>query len=445
MRNHHPPNHPVACVIARQKAMNSIIDELTWRGLLYDCTGEARALLSREPVILYNGFDPTADSLHIGHLVPLMNLARFQRFGHRPIALAGGGTGMIGDPSGRSSERQLLSAAQVEANVEAIKQQMARFLDFEAPSNPALLLNNADWLAPMSMMNFLRDVGKHITVNYMLAKDSVRSRLEGEGGISYTEFSYMLLQAYDFMHLREYHNCVLQTGGSDQWGNIVAGVELTRKVSGKDAHGLVYPLVTKADGSKFGKTASGTIWLDAQRTSPYRFYQFWLNTDDADAITYLKYFTWLGEAEINDLAAGLAEHPERREAQRRLARELTTLLHGTTALARAEQAAQVLFGGELAGLGAADIADIFADVPSSRVPRGELAGEGKPLVDLLISSGLASSRGDARRAIQGGGIYLNNQQVNDQARPVLAGESIDGRYIVLRKGRKNYHLIQLID
>ncbi|RMG98605.1 MAG: tyrosine--tRNA ligase [Chloroflexi bacterium] len=419
-------------------------EELKWRGLVYDHTESVPELLAKEKITVYNGFDPTADSLHIGHLVPMMGLARLQRFGHTPIAIAGGGTGMIGDPSGRATERQLLSREQIEANLEGIKKQLALILDFEVKSNPARILNNADWLAPMSMMTFLRDVGKYFTVNYMMAKDSVKSRLEREEGISFTEFSYMLLQAYDFLHLFDTYGCVMQTGGSDQWGNITAGVELIRRVRGKKAHGLVYPLITNADGSKFGKTASGTnVWLDPQRTSPYRFYQFWLNVDDADVINYLKYFTWLDQHEIRALEEALFERPEKREAQRALAQEVTRMIHGETAVARAEQASQVLFGGDLEGLDANDIRDIFADVPSSQLAKTAFEGEGMPVVDLLVETGLATSKGDARRSIQGGGIYVNNRRVTDVGQRVTVAESIEGQFVVLRKGRKKYHLVQL--
>ena len=424
--------------------MANIIEDLRWRGLLYDCSEGAEELLGREQITLYNGFDPTADSLHVGNLVPLMGLARFQRFGHTPIALAGGGTGLIGDPSGKTSERQLLSKAQVEANVEAIKVQMAQFLDFEAPGNAARMVNNIDWLAPVPLMDFLRDVGKHLTVNYMMAKDSVKSRLGSDTGISFTEFSYMLLQAYDFAHLFEHQGCVMQAGGSDQWGNITAGVELIRRSLGQKAYGLVYPLITKADGTKFGKSEAGNIWLDPQRTSPYRFYQFWYNADDADVLRYLKLFTWLTQPEVAELEQSLAANPEQRAAQLRLARELTRTVHGETALARAEQASRALFGGTLDGLSAADIADMFDDVPASTLPKTQFEGEGLPILDLLVAAAIASSRGDARRTIEGGGAYVNNLQVSDLGRRVTLADSVEGRFIVLRKGRRNYALVKLV-
>lgn len=425
--------------------MTNAFDELKWRGLVYDHTEAVPDVLIKEKITVYNGFDPTADSLHIGHLVPMLALARLQRLGHTPIALAGGGTAMVGDPSGKSQERNLLSREEIEANLVGVKEQLASVLDFEVKSNPALLLNNADWLNHLQLMAFLRDTGKYFTVNYMMAKDSVRSRLEREDGISFTEFSYMLLQAYDFFHLYENYNCIMQTGGSDQWGNITAGVELIRKKRGRRALGLVYPLITKADGSKFGKTAAGdTIWLSPDRTSPYRFYQFWLNTDDADVLNYLKYFTWLDQVEIKDLEQALYERPEQREAQRCLAQEVTRMIHGQTAVTKAEKAARVLFGGDLDGLDATDIAEIFTDVPSSQIAQTELAGEGTPVVDLLVRSGLASSKGDARRAIKGGGIYLNNQRITDVTQRVTLAQSIEGQFLILRKGRKKYHLVQIL-
>lgn len=420
-------------------------EELKWRGFVYDHTESVPEVLKNEKVTIYNGFDPTGDSLHIGHLVPMMALARLQKFGHTPIALAGGGTGMVGDPSGRSDERNLLSWDEVNENLKHIQKQLSGVLDFEAKSNPARIVNNAGWLTELNLLDFLRDVGKHFTVNYMMAKDSVRSRLAREDGISYTEFSYMLLQAYDFMHLYETQNCVMQMGGSDQWGNIIAGVELIRRAKGIKVHAMVFPLITQADGTKFGKTSAGTnAWLSPERTSPYRFYQFWYNTDDADVINYLKLFTWQDQHEIAELENALFDHPEKREAQRQLAQDVTRMIHGETAVVKAEKAAQVLFGGDLDGLDAADISDIFADVPSSEVAKTDLGGEGMSIVDLLVSSKLASSKGDARRSIQGGGIYLNNQRVEEAGQSVTAAQSIDGQFLVLRKGRKKYHLVKVL-
>lgn len=420
-------------------------DEFKWRGLVYDHTEGLPEVLAKEKVMVYIGFDPTSDSLQVGNLLALMGLARLQRFGHTPIALAGGGTGMIGDPSGKKSERQLLTAEQVAANVEAIKVQLARFLDFESKDNPAQIMNNADWLLSISMMEFLRDVGKYFTVNYMMAKDSVKSRVERESGISYTEFSYMLLQSYDFLQLYDRHGCTMQAGGSDQWGNITAGVELIRRKRSARAHGLVYPLVTGADGNKLGKTERGTIWLDAEKTSPYRFYQFWLNQGDAEVIDYLKYFSWLTQEEITDLAQKTAEHPERREAQRTLAEEMTRMTHGETALTKAQQASEVLFGGEIVGLDAADIEDIFADVPSSDVSKSRLEGEGVDIVDLLSDVEMTRSKGEARRLLKSGGIYVNNVQVESGDQHVSLRDAIDGQFVVVRRGKKRYHLVRVID
>jgi tyrosyl-tRNA synthetase len=417
-------------------------DELKWRGLVYDATDSVPEMLAGGPVVAYNGFDATADSLHVGHMVPLVALARLQRFGHIPIALAGGGTSMIGDPSGKATERLLLSKETIESNVESIKQQLAHFLDFDSKTNPARLLNNADWLMSLKLVDFLRDVGKHFTVNYMISKDSVKKRLEREDGISFTEFSYMLLQSFDFLYLNQHENCTLQTGGSDQWGNITAGVELIRRMHGRPAGALVYPLIVKADGTKFGKTESGSVWLSAQRTSPYRFYQFWLNTDDRDVISYLKFFTWLKKEEILELEETVVQRPEQREAQRRLAQEMTRIVHDVTALEKAEQATQALFGGEVGGLSADDIADIFADVPSGRISLQELQG-GKLLQDLLVACNITPSKSEARRAIEAGGVYLNNRRIADPAAVVLAGDVIDSRFLIVRRGRKNYWLVRV--
>jgi tyrosyl-tRNA synthetase len=422
---------------------HSAFDELKWRGLVYDATESVPEMLAGGPVVAYNGFDATADSLHVGHMVPLVALARLQRFGHVPIALAGGGTSMIGDPSGKATERLLLSKETIQSNVESIKQQLAHFLDFENKINPARLLNNADWLMSLKLVDFLRDVGKHFTVNYMISKDSVKMRLDREDGISFTEFSYMLLQSYDFLYLNQHENCALQTGGSDQWGNITAGVELIRRMHGRPAGALVYPLIVKADGTKFGKTESGSVWLSKERTSPYRFYQFWLNTDDRDVISYLKYFTWLTKQEIEALEAAVAERPEQRDAQRRLAQEMTRIVHDATALQKAEQASQVLFGGEVGGLTADEIVDIFADVPSGEIAMQDLQGSGKPIQDFLVACKIAPSKGEARRAIEAGGVYLNNRRITDPSAAVNAEDVIDRRFLIVRRGRKNYWLIRV--
>ena len=419
-------------------------EELRWRGLVYDFSAGVEELLNTQKVTVYNGFDVTADSLHIGHMVPLMALARLQRFGHHPIALAGGGTTMIGDPSGKSSERNLMTREEIAANAERIKLQLAHFLDFESKTNPARLMNNADWLLSLNLVDFLRDIGKHFTVNTMLTKDSVKTRLEKESGLSFTEFSYMLLQSYDFLHLNIHEGCVLQTGGSDQWGNITAGAELVRRVRGQPAYALVYPLITKADGTKFGKTEAGAVWLDEKRTSPFRFYQFWMNTDDRDVIPYLKVFTWLSQEQIAGLEQGVAASPEKRLAQRTLAEEMTQMLHGQSALERARQATQVLFGGEISGLTSAEIQDIFADVPSSELAGTALEGQGIPVVDLLEKSGVAKSKGEARRLLGEGGVYLNNHRVNETNRAVTLADVIDGQFLLLRRGSKNYHLLKIL-
>ncbi len=424
---------------------NDVFEEFQWRGLIQEYSAGLPEALAKGKLTAYIGFDPTSDSLQVGNLMTLMGLARLQHFGHTPIAVAGGGTGLIGDPSGKSAERQLQSREQIAANTESIKLQLARFLDFEAADNPAQLVDNAEWLTTIPLMDFLRDVGKHFTVNYMLAKDSVSSRLEREEGISYTEFSYMLLQSYDFLQLFERYHCTLQMGGSDQWGNITAGVELIRKSRGESAYALVWPLVTDANGVKLGKTVHGAVYLDPQKTSPYRFYQFWLNTSDADVIQHLKYFTWLDREQIEALARSLEARPQDREAQRTLAQELTRTVHGDEALAQAEGASQVLFGGAIEGLTVADIADIFADVPASELPMTEFAGDGKSLVDLLAETGLAKSKGDARRLIASGGVYVNNERAaDDPAQTVGMSQVVDGRFVILRVGKKQYHLVRVL-
>jgi len=424
------------------KTMN-LFEELEWRGMLYEATPELREVLAKEKLTAYIGFDPSAPSLHVGSLLPIMGLARAQRFGHTPIAIAGGGTGMIGDPSGKTKERQLLSREQVEANVSGIKEQLSHFLDFDATENPARIVNNADWLAPITMMEFLRDVGKHFTVNSLIGKEAISRRLESEEGISFTEFSYPLLQAYDYLVLHDRYKCTLQMGGSDQWGNILAGVDLIRRVRGAKAHALVFPLVTTASGVKFGKTEAGAVWLDAKQTSPYRFYQFWMNTDDREVIAYLKYFTWLSQAEISELEESLRTEPEQRKAQKQLARQVTAMLHGETELAKAVRASEVLFGKEISGLGVNEILDIFADVPSTELEKSKLESDGFTLGDALVLSGLAPSKGEAKRLVQGGGVAVNNARVNDARKPISASEFIEGKVLVLRKGAKHYHLIRI--
>jgi len=410
--------------------------------LIADCT-DAAALQGRtQPWTLYCGFDPTADSLHVGHLVPLLALRRFQQFGHHPIAVAGGATGCIGDPSGKTTERPLLTKEQIRANLESIRPQLERLLDFESRTNPARLLDNADWTASVTYLDFLRDIGKHFSINQMLAKESVRARLEDrEAGLSYTEFSYMLLQAYDFYVLCRDHQCELQIGGSDQWGNITAGIDLIRKKLGRTAYGLTLPLVTKADGTKFGKTESGSVWLDPNKTSPYRFYQFWINTDDRDVIRYLKYFTFLSRDEIGALEAEHQRNPGARTAHRALARAVTELVHGPTAAQEAVHASEVLFGGGLEGIPESTFREIMDEVPTLHLPRTELDGEGTPLVDLIVRAGLAPSKSQARKDIEGGGIYVNNVRETRIQRRVRSDDLLFGRHLLLRKGRKHYVLI----
>jgi tyrosyl-tRNA synthetase len=420
----------------------NLIDELTWRGMVHDVTEGLAAALDRETITAYIGFDPTAASLHAGSLMTVMNLARLQRAGHTPIALVGGGTGLIGDPSGKSQERLLLTFEQVEANAQGIRGQLERFLDFGTGANSARMANNVDWLRPVGFLDFLRDVGKHFTVNYMMAKESVKRRLGGDEGISFTEFSYQLLQAYDYLVLHQRFNCNLQMGGSDQWGNITAGCDLVRKVAGAKAHGLVWPLMTTAAGTKFGKTESGTIWLDASLTSPFRFYQFWLNTDDREVVKYLKFFTWLDQPAIAGLAEAAATRPGEREAQRMLAHEVTTLVHGAPEAAAAERASAVLFGSSLADASAEEILTVFDDVPSVDVTREALAG-GVATADLVVSAGLAKSKGEAARLVKQGGLYINDQRVTDERGAVTIAHAIDGRVIVLRKGQRERRIVRV--
>jgi tyrosyl-tRNA synthetase len=422
--------------------LKDFIRELKWRGVLYDHTEGLEELTGR--VVGYIGFDPTAKSLHVGSLLPLITLSRFQRFGNIPIAVIGGGTGLIGDPSGKTKERPLLSKEEIEENIEGIKAQIEKFLDFKAKENPAKLVNNYDWLGEIKLVDFLREVGKHITVNYMLQKESVRNRLQREEGISFTEFSYMLLQAYDFLMLYDRENCVLQMGGSDQWGNITAGIDLIRKMRGGKAYGLVFPLITTSSGVKFGKTEEGTVWLDPNLTSPFKFYQFWINTDDADVIRYLKYFTFLGEREIEELEESLKREPEKREPHRVLAREVTRMVHGEDAMRRAERASKVLFGEEIKDLNLREILEIFSDVPSREIPKERFEGEGYPLVELLVDVGLFPSKGEARRAISGGGVYVNNIRVSDVQDKISLLRAIEGKVLILRKGKKNYLLVKLV-
>ncbi len=421
----------------------TILEELQWRGLYADCT-DLDALtqrLAQGPTTLYAGFDPTADSLHVGNLVPLLALRRFQDYGHHPIALAGGATGMIGDPSGKSSERNLQTADQVAANIAAIRVQLAKFLDFEAPANPARLVDNASWTAPFSFLEFLRDVGKHFPVNLMLAKDSVRTRLE-EGGISYTEFSYMLLQAHDFYHLRTQADCEVQVGATDQWGNITAGTELIRRKSGATAWGLTFPLLTKSDGTKYGKSASGAVWLDPQRTTPYRFYQFFMQAEDADVVKLLKVLTFLPKDDIDALAAEVETAPGARAAQKALAAAVTTLVHGADACADAQKASTIMFGGGLEGISESVFEDVVGEVPTSDFMPDQLQGDGTPLIDLVVQAGLCPSKGQARKDIAAGGLYVNNVRSDDITRSITSADLLFSRYLLLRKGKRNYAVLR---
>ncbi|MGG6439126.1 tyrosine--tRNA ligase [Saccharococcus caldoxylosilyticus] len=415
-----------------------LLQELEWRGLINQATDMEglRQLLNEGKVTLYCGFDPTADSLHIGSLLPILTLRRFQLAGHRPIALVGGATGLIGDPSGKKSERTLNPKETVQQWSNRIKEQLARFLDFDAKENPAKIANNYDWIGSLDVITFLRDVGKNFGLNYMLAKESVQSRIET--GISFTEFSYMILQAFDFLKLYQTENCRLQIGGSDQWGNITAGLELIRKTEGEaKAFGLTIPLVTKADGTKFGKTESGTIWLDKEKTSPYEFYQFWINTDDRDVIKYLKYFTFLSKDEIEELERKLQEAPEQRAAQKALAEEMTKLVHGEDALKQAIRISEALFSGSVSELSAEEIEQGFKDVPSF-----EYEGEEVPLVELLVMAKIVPSKRQAREDIANGAIYVNGKRVQDINAIIAKENRIEGRFTVIRRGKKKYYLIR---
>jgi tyrosyl-tRNA synthetase len=422
--------------------MSNVFDEFQWRGQVYESTEGLREAFGTEKVTAYIGFDPTAHSLHVGNLLTIIGLVRLQLYGHTPIAVAGGGTGLIGDPRD-NAERPLISKEAVEFNLAGIKEQLKRFLDFNNQTNPAIMVNNADWLTTTPLTDFLRDIGKHFSVNTMIAKETVKRRLEA-GGISYTEFSYMLLQSFDYLTLFEKYHCTLQMGGSDQWGNITSGVDLIRKIHGAKAHALVWPLLTTASGVKFGKSEGNAVWLDAQLTSPYKFYQYWFNTDDKDVITYLKYFTLLSQPEIESLANSITEHPEKREAQRKLAQEVARMVHGQTELDKAEQASRVLFGAEIRDLSLQNVLEIFAEVPSVQMDKSQFGSDGIPVLDLVASSGLAQSKGEARRLIQGGGIYLNNVRVNDIKNIVSVKDAIEGQALILRKGSKEYRLVRVV-
>ncbi|MGE0758353.1 MAG: tyrosine--tRNA ligase [Pirellulaceae bacterium] len=426
---------------------SDIYADLSWRGLIHQSTDE-RALaewLRTGSRVLYVGFDPTADSLHVGSLLPLMLLRRFQRAGHRPIALVGGATGMIGDPSGKSEERKLLSSEILQLNVTGIERQMRQFLDFDGPS-AATLVNNYDWMKGYGYIEFLRDVGKNFPVNGMLAKDSVRSRLErDDAGLSYTEFSYMLLQAYDFVHLHDRYGCQLQAGGSDQWGNITAGIDLARRMRGAQLYGMTCPLLLNSEGEKIGKTEKGTkVWLSAERTSPYQFYQYWRNLPDADAGRCLRYLTEIVPQEIEALDESRSREPDQRHSQIRLAEALTVQVHGTAGLEAAQRATRVLFGEALDDLEASQLLEIFADVPSVELPRQVLDGEGLGLLDAMVSARLAGTKGEARRTVEQGGAYVNNRRVTPELQRLTPELLVGGSLIVLRSGRKKYGLLRFV-
>jgi tyrosyl-tRNA synthetase len=419
----------------------NLIEDLRWRGLLAQSTDEEALLEAlKKPTTLYVGFDPTAPSLHAGNLVVLLVLRRFQLAGHNPIALVGGATGLVGDPSGKNEERTLNSTEIVESWVNRIRKQVSAFLDFDAPKNPAQVVNNLDWTAPLSAIEFLRDIGKHFSVNQMLSKDSVSARLEG-GGISYTEFSYQVLQSYDFLELFRRNNCTLQVGGSDQWGNIVAGLDLIRRVEQGSGHALTVPLLMKADGTKFGKTAGGSVWLDPEMTSPYAFFQFWLNSDDKDVINFLKVFSFKSHDEINELEKSHNENPGLREAHRALARELTSLVHSEETTQRVEAAARALFGqGELSELDEATLASALAELPRTTISAQE---EIPTWVDLLAATGVVDSKSAARRIVKEGGAYLNNEKISGEDFRPAKTDFLCGKYAVLRKGKRDLAAVEL--
>lgn len=426
----------------------NFIEELKWRGMIHNIMPGTEELLSKESVTAYVGIDPTANSLHVGHLVSVMMMKHFQMAGHKPLFVIGGATGMIGDPSGKSEERNLLDEAVVRKNMECIKVQLTRFIDFESGSaNSALMLNNYDWMKEFSFLEFIRRIGKHITVNYMMAKDSVKKRLsESSNGLSFTEFTYQLVQGYDFLHLRQNYDCMLQMGGSDQWGNITTGGELIRRIAGLEAYGLTWPLMTKSDGKKFGKTESGNIWLDAERTSPYRFYQFWLNTADEDAERYVKIFTVLPVSEIEELIKRHRRNPHLRELQKTVAREITIMTHGRKAYEAALEASDILFGNAtseiLRKIDEKTFLDIFEGVPRYELPRSLLSDK-VPVVDMLaVHTGIASSKGEARRSLKGMAVSLNKEKIGED-RYISTEDLINGKYLLLQNGKKNYYLIVL--
>lgn len=423
--------------------MQPILQELQWRGLIHQST-EPKELAQQleKPTVVYAGFDPTADSLHVGSLLPLMMLRRFQQAGHRPVALVGGATGMIGDPSGKTDERQLLSKETLQANVDGIRRQLGHFLDFTGP-NAAILVNNFDWMHGFSFLDFLRDVGKNFPINVMLTKDSVKSRLERtDSGLSYTEFSYMLLQAYDFVYLAKHHDCLLQIGGSDQWGNITAGIDLGRRMLSRSLHGLTCPLLTTSDGKKMGKTEKGAVWLAGERTSPFEFYQYFINVADADVLMTLRFLSDVSEQEYRDLEVQIKDKPQERAAQTRLAESLTRLVHGQSKLDAVQHATKLLFGADITQLTQDQLNTIFEDVPSQEMPRSRLA-DGLGIIDALCTAGLANSKSEARRTVTEGAAYLNNQKVTAFDR-ILTESDLAGKYLILRAGKKRYGLLRFV-
>ncbi|MCX8276938.1 MAG: tyrosine--tRNA ligase [Dehalococcoidia bacterium] len=429
----------------------NVTEDLKWRGALFDATPGAEHILATEKITAYNGFDPTASSLHIGNLVAIMGLVRLQQYGHTPVALVGGGTGMIGDPSGRADERTLLSVTDIDYNVEAIRAQLEPFLDFNAKSNPASVVNNADWLRTTDLLTFLRDVGKHFTVNTMMSRDSVKDRFSRDSGISFTEFSYQLLQAYDFLKLYENDNVGFQAGGSDQWGNILGGVDLIRRIHGADsegrprAHGIAYPLVVNSNGEKFGKSIGGAPTLDPKLTSPYKLYQFFLNVADADAVPYVKLFTMLNQVRIGALAEAVSAEPHKRAAQKALAEQVTLTIHGQSGLDQALKVTQAFFGGDISGLSADQMEDVLDGSSVTEVTRDQLSGEGLRFSELAISAGVGKSGGDVRRTIEQGGMYLNGEQIGDANRTIKTEDLVEGRLLIIRRGRKNYSLVKLAE
>lgn len=430
--------------------MKNFIEELQWRGMIHDVMPNTEEHLLESMRSAYVGFDPTADSLHIGNLVPIMLLAHYQRCGHRPVALVGGATGMIGDPSGKSSERNLLDEATLRYNQEAVKNQLAQFLDFTSGNaNQAVMVNNYDWMKDFSFLDFIRDVGKHITVNYMMAKDSVKNRISSEStdGMSFTEFTYQLVQGYDFLHLYREMDCSLQMGGSDQWGNITTGTELIRRVAEGKGYALTCPLITKSDGSKFGKSEGGNVWLDAERTSPYKFYQYWLNTSDEDAAKYIKIFTFLSKDEIENLITEHAQAPHLRSLQKRLAEEVTLTVHGAEDYEKAVQASQILFGrstsSDLKGLNEKTFLDVFEGVPQATVSKQHIL-TGIDIVTALSDTGFLKSNGEARRALKENSIAVNKEKIDDSF-VITEADLINNRFVLLQRGKKNYFVLRAID